>query len=413
MTHRSAPVGWTRRVRAMYPSCTEIQRLLPVTSTRGRRPPRCQESFRVRRYFLLVRPEPVPVASSARMPARPPVPRAAERRRGRNARGSASEQEQPYRLHRTRQRGSVAGGEPPAPRRGPHGARPQRGSGRRFRRQGRQERRLAARHGGGLRHHHHLPALACDLCAGRRGSGWHSRGPQSRQALARDEHDRLGRDQAARAEGRSERRHGHGLPGVGRLPSCRHRQHLDLRRRLARSVRACPAGALDPGPPDPAHGRDRLGLDAEGDDELPVHRAPGGARRGAHDLQGHGHGHEHHLRGHPHLVGQLVRARDGIAGDPERQPRHRLHDGPRHQGRRPVRPARDRPQGAARTVAADREDLQGRGRQVRPAREFAEHHPALRRTVRLQGARARASRRRWSTTCPKVPGFEVVPRNRG
>ena len=68
--------------------------------------------------------------------------------------------------------------------------------------------------------------------------------------------------------------------------------------------------------------------------------------------EGRGPRHEYDLRGHPHFVGQFVRARDGIAGDPEWQSRHRLHDGPRAQGCRPVRHAGTRPRRAARALAA-------------------------------------------------------------
>ena len=50
-----------------------------------------------------------------------------------------------------------------------------------------------------------------------------------------------------------------------------------------------------------------------------------------------GHGHEHRLRGDPDFVRKFIRPRDRVAGHPQRQPGHRLHDGSGHQGRRPVR----------------------------------------------------------------------------
>ena len=54
-----------------------------------------------------------------------------------------------------------------------------------------------------------------------------------------------------------------------------------LRGRPARRGRACDAAARASGSADPAHGRSRLGLEAQGDDQLPGHREPAVALRGA------------------------------------------------------------------------------------------------------------------------------------
>ena len=138
-----------------------------------------------------------------------------------------------------------------------------------------------------------------------------------------------------RRSGRLEGRGSARLPGVRRLPPCRHRQHLDIRGRRTRSLRARAARALRHGAAHPAHRRARLGFGAQGSDELPVLGAPRGARRGDDDLEARGHGPEHHLRGDPHLFRQLLRARDREPSDPERQPGHQLHHGLGGQGPRP------------------------------------------------------------------------------
>ena len=135
----------------------------------------------------------------------------------------------------------------------------------------------------------------------------------------------------------------HGMPGIGRLPPCRHGQHLDLRGRLARRFeRALPVLSI--------LGHQILHTGELGSASMlkvmtnflcTVHLVA--LAEALTTCKALGLDMNTTYEAHPHLVGQFVRARDRVAGDPERQPRHRLHDGPRHQGRGPVRPAGARP----------------------------------------------------------------------
>ena len=147
------------------------------------------------------------------------------------------------------------------------------------------------------RHRHHLPALARRLCRGdgapdgllaglAPGKVW-----LEMSTTDEDEVKRL----AARVEAKGAA--AMDCPVSGRLPPRRDRQHFDFRGRPARDFRARAAGAVDSRPPDPAHGPARLGLDAQGYDQLPVHGAPGGADRGADHDEGRGPRHEYGLRG--------------------------------------------------------------------------------------------------------------------
>ena len=128
--------------------------------------------------------------------------------------------------------------------------------------------------------------------------------------------------------------------------------------------------------------------------------------------QGRGSRHEHDLRGHPHLVGQLVRARDGVAGHPERQPRHRLHHGPGDQGRGAVRPAGDRSR-ACRSSCRRWSSKSSRTASARYGPR--EHSPNIIRRyeeacgVKVLGTGFPAT---MVDHTPKEPGFEVVPSNR-
>lgn len=190
--------------------------------------------------------------------------------------------------------------------------------------------------GGDLRSADHLPAHPRRLGRGGRGGGWLPRHPAPRHDLGRDVDDGRGR---GHPPGRQDRRQGgvrRRLPGLGRLPPGGHRQHLDLRGLRAAGVRTPDAGADHAGTADPAHRPPGLGLDPEGDDQLLGDRQPADGLRGDDDDEGGGHGSGHHLRGDQDLVGHLVRARNRKPDDPERLPRHQLHDGSGAQRHRPV-----------------------------------------------------------------------------
>ena len=183
------------------------------------------------------------------------------------------------------------------------------------------------------------------------------------------------------------------LPRLRRLPPGRDRQHRDFRRRRARGLRTVAARAQGHGPADSPHRPTGLGLGAQGGDQLSRHGEPRLPVRGAGDREDGRHGPQHGLRGDPHLLGQLLRPRDGKPGHPQRQPRHQLHHGPGLQGHRHLR--RDcgaRRRAAGNRAAADRH-FQGRRGPLRPARMVAQHRPAARGRLRHRHPRAGLPRR--------------------
>ncbi len=107
-------------------------------------------------------------------------------------------------------------------------------------------------------------------------------GLDARQDLARDEHDRPGRDRAARRAGSRPRG---GLAMDCPVSGGCHRAATGNISIFAGGTRAAFERVLPVlkilGPADPAHRPARLGLGAQGGHQLPVHRAPGRARRGA------------------------------------------------------------------------------------------------------------------------------------
>ena len=90
------------------------------------------------------------------------------------------------------------------------------------------------------------------------------------------------------------------------------------------------------------------------------------------------------------------------SGDPQRQPRHQLHHGPRREGHLAVSGDRRPSRCAARDEPPDDSDLPRRHGAFRPPRVVAQHHQAAPR------------RPPDSTSCPRLPGGDghLNPRSR-
>ena len=106
---------------------------------------------------------------------------------------------------------------------------------------------------GGRRCGHHLPAHPRRVGRGAGGRGRAALGDGRGTDLDGDVDHRRGGGSPARREGESARRRAGRLPGLRRLPSRGHRQHLHLRRLRSLDVRAHPPAAHRHGSPDPAH----------------------------------------------------------------------------------------------------------------------------------------------------------------
>ena len=150
------------------------------------------------------------------------------------------------RFHRARQRRREARRKPVAQRLRPHGARPgprRRTSSSRSRRGLGRIARLDGTCGGP---DHHLPAQSGHERGGNGSRRRHSRRHPAGRDMGRDEHERRSGGETPRRPGLIERRGAARLPGVRRMPSRRHRQHLDICRRRARCLRSHPAPRSPP-----------------------------------------------------------------------------------------------------------------------------------------------------------------------